>query len=204
MSTLQSVINSRYFIWALLALPVIPMGAALSSGTADFEKLLHPTGEFAARFMIIAMIITPFRLMFTKARFWMWMMQRRRYIGVAAFCYAALHTVLYILDKNSLEAILGEFWDLGIWTGWVAFLIFVPLAVTSNNTSQRILLSWWKLLQRCIYPAALLTLVHWIFVHNNFGPALVHFIPLGLLEAYRIWKNLFDKATRVEGKESNV
>lgn len=29
-----------------------------------------------------------------------------------------------------------------------------------------------------------------IFVHNNFGPALVHFLPLAGLETYRIWKNL--------------
>ena len=188
MSLVRSILNSRLFIWALLALPSIPMTLALTSGRADLEGLLHPTGEFAARFMIIAMIISPLRLMFPKAKFWMWMMRRRRYFGVAAFFYAAVHTVFYIVDMNSLQAMLDEFWALGIWTGWAAFFIFVPLAITSNDLSQRLMLSWWKPLQRWVYPAAVLTLLHWMFVHNEFGPALVHFVPLALLEIYRVWK----------------
>lgn len=189
MSTLKTILNSRAFIWALLALPSIPMMIGLTSNAGELERLLHPTGEFAARFMIIAMIISPLRLMFPKARFWVWMMRRRRYFGVAAFAYAALHTLLYIVDLNSLKAMLDEFWELGIWTGWVAFAIFIPLALTSNDWSQRWLLSWWKPLQRWVYPAAVLTLLHWMFVHNEFGPAMVHFVPLALLEAYRIWKS---------------
>ena len=188
MSAIRTILNSRLFIWALLALPSIPMTLALTSGRADLEGLLHPTGEFAARFMILAMIISPLRLMFPKAKFWMWMMRRRRYFGVAAFFYAAVHTVFYIVDMNSLQAMLDEFWALGIWTGWAAFAIFIPLAVTSNDMSQRIMLSWWKPLQRWVYPAAVLTLLHWMFVHNEFGPAMVHFVPLALLEFYRVWK----------------
>jgi DMSO/TMAO reductase YedYZ heme-binding membrane subunit len=50
------------------------------------------------------------------------------------------------------------------------------------------LLNRWKQLQRFVYPAALLTLLHWIFVHNDFGPALVNFAPLAALEIYRVWK----------------
>ena len=188
MSAIQTILNSKFFIWVLLALPSILMTMALTSGNANLEGLLHPTGEFAARFMIIAMIITPFRLMFPKAKFWMWMMRRRRYIGVAAFGYAALHTLLYIVDMNSLQAMLDEFLELGIWTGWAAFVIFIPLAVTSNDVSQKLMLSWWKPLQRWVYPAAVLTLIHWMFVHNEFSPALVHFVPLVLLEIYRVWK----------------
>lgn len=188
MSALSNTLNSRYFLWFLLAIPSIPMVAGLASGNADAEGLLHPTGEFAARFMIIAMAITPLRMMFPKARWPVWMMRRRRYFGVAAFLYAVLHTVLYIVDMQTLKAMLDEFFALGIWTGWAAFAIFLPLGFTSNNASQRLLLSWWQPLQRWVYGAALLTLVHWMFVHNNFGPALVHFVPLALLQGYRIWK----------------
>jgi len=155
---------------------------------AEAESLLHPTGEFSARFMIIAMLISPFRLMFPKNRFWLWMMRRRRYLGVAAFCYAFAHTVLYIVDMGSLDDILGEALLLGIWTGWLAMLIFIPLAITSNDWSVKQLGSNWKRLQQMVYIAAVATLLHWIFVHNNVGPALVHFIPLTVLEIYRIWK----------------
>ncbi len=180
--------NSPYFIWALLALPSLPMMLGLTGGRASAEQLLHPTGEFAARFMIIAMMITPLRMLFPKTRWLFWLQQRRRYFGVAAFGYALLHTVLYIVDMGALQPILDEFFALGIWTGWAAFAIFIPLAVTSNDWSQRKMLAGWKKLQRWVYPAAVLTLLHWIFVHNNLGPALVHFLPLAALETWRIWK----------------
>ncbi len=181
-------LNPRYLLWALLALPSVPMVAGLTSGNVDPEHLLHPTGEAAARFMIVAMAITPLRLMFRKASWPVWMLQGRRYFGVAAFGYAVLHTVLYIIDMGTWWSMRDEFFALGIWTGWAAFAIFLPIGLTSNDTSQVLLRSGWKRLQRWVYAAAVLTLVHWIFVHNNMGSALVHFIPLALLEGYRIWR----------------
>lgn len=179
---------SAAFIWAILALPSILMLISFVSEPSSAERMLHPSGEFAARFMIIAMMITPIRMLFPKARFLVWIAKRRRWIGVAAFGYAVLHTVFYVVDMGSIQLIVDEFWALGIWTGWGAFAIFVPLAVTSNNASQRWLLGRWKQVQRFIYPAAILTLIHWIFVHNNIGPAMVHFLPLAILEVYRICK----------------
>lgn len=184
---MRSVLNSPYLFWLLLALPSIPMTMSLIAG-GEVEQLLHPTGEFAARFMIIAMIISPLRLMFPKNRFWLWMVRRRRYLGVAAFCYALAHTVLYVIDMGTLANVLGEALLLGIWTGWLAMFIFIPLAITSNDRSVKRLGRNWKRLQQTVYIAAIATLLHWIFVHNNVGPALVHFIPLAALELYRVWK----------------
>lgn len=192
---LRRAIHSPYFIWALLALPSLPMIAALIAGGTGpggkpvTEFLLHPTGEFSARFLIITMMLTPLRLLFPGSGFLRWMMKRRRYFGVAAFFYALFHTLLYILDMASLTAILGEFLALGIWTGWLAMLIFVPLALTSTDSAVRRMGASWKTLQRLVYVAAIATLLHWIFVHNNLGPALVHFLPLAGLETYRLWRN---------------
>lgn len=184
---MNSVFNSRYVFWLLLALPSIPMTMSLVSG-GSAEEMLHPTGEFAARFMILAMIISPMRLLFPKNRFWLWLMRRRRYLGVAAFCYAFAHTLLYIVDMGTLADVLGEALLPGIWTGWVAMFIFIPLAITSNDWSVKRLGRKWKRLQQAVYIAAIFTLLHWIFVHNNVGPALVHFVPLAALELYRVWK----------------
>jgi len=199
---IRNILDSRAFLWTLLALPSVPMvlalvnGAAAEDGRPVTEFLLHPTGEFAARFMIISMIISPFRIMFPKNGFWIWMLRRRRYFGVAAFAYAAFHTVLYLIDMGSLQAVLGEFWAFGIWTGWLAFFIFLPMAITSNDASVRLLGRRWKPLQRTVYLAAIATLLHWMFVHNEFGPALVHFVPLALLEAYRIHKTFLSGSTQ--------
>ena len=112
---LSNVLNHRFFLWALLALPSIPMTLALLNGATGpegrpvTEMLLHPTGEFAARFMIIAMVITPIRMLLPNSNFWRWMMKRRRYFGVAAFAYALAHTLLYVVDMGTVGAILGEF-----------------------------------------------------------------------------------------------
>ena len=176
----------RYVLWLLLALPSIPMVMALTSGTRTAEELLHPTGEFAARFMIVAMAATPLALMFQSAGWTRWLLRSRRHFGVAAFAYALAHTILYVVDLGSLEQILNEFWALGIWTGWLAMFVFLPLGLTSNDWSVRRLGRRWKTLQRGVYLAAIATLVHWIFVHNNLGPALVHFVPLAILQLFRL------------------
>jgi len=196
MSILKSIVGSRYFLWALLALPSIPMVLGLLSGNADPHRLLHPTGEFSARFMIIAMIATPLRLLFQGKRWTGWLVRNRRYFGVAAFVYAALHTLFYVIDMGTLQRILDQFFELGIWTGWVAFFIFIPLAATSNDTAVRALREKWKPLQRFVYAAAVLTLVHWMFVENHFAGALAHFIPLALLEIYRVWHQQFRKPSK--------
>lgn len=147
--------------------------------------MLHPTGEWSVRLMIFAMILSPLTSLLGPRPWLNWLVQRRRALGVAAFVYAVLHLIFYVIDMGNLDDILAEFWALGIWTGWAAMLLFVPLAITSNDASMRALKAGWKRLQRLAYPTAVLVLVHWIFIHNNLGPALVHFVPLAALVAAR-------------------
>ena len=187
---LMRIVNHPTFFWAVLALPSLAMLAAIADGLTAREahELLHPTGEFAARFMILAMMLTPLRMLFPQSRALLWLMRRRRHLGVAAFAYAALHTLFYLIDKGSLASVLGEALEFGIWTGWLAFFVFLPLAATSNNLSVSLLGPRWKRLQQFVYLAAVATLLHWIFVELHVGPALVHFLPLAALEGYRVWK----------------
>lgn len=182
---LRIILNKKLTFWMLLGLPALLMLRPYFFGDLIAMDMLHPTGEWSARFMIAAMVLSPL-LSLLGARPWLsWLIQRRRALGVAAFAYGTLHLVFYIVDMGNLDDILAEFLALGIWTGWAAMLLFVPLAVTSNDASMRALKAGWKRLQRLVYPAAVLVLVHWIFIHNNLGPALVHFIPLMLLVAAR-------------------
>ena len=115
-------------------------------------------------------------------------MRRRRYIGVAAFGYAAAHAVFYVLDIGTLDKVLSQFWSFEIMTGWLALAILIPLALTSNDFSVRMLGRTWKSLQRWVYGAAVLTLVHWVFIDHELEDALVLFLPLAGLEAYRIYR----------------
>lgn len=186
---MRAIFNSPYFLWGLLCVPAIPMTLGVLSGAPDvFHKLLHPTGEFAARFMIIAMTATPLKLALPGWRGPRWLVRNRRYFGVAAFAYALAHTIFYLLDVGIAGA-LDEATMLAIWTGWLAFLIFVPLAITSNDLSIRAMGTSWKRLQRWVYGAAILTLVHWAALHDWGGvcPALVHFGPLAILSVWRMF-----------------
>lgn len=168
------------------------MLARLSSDDPHvIHQILSPSGEFAALFMIIAMMITPLTMLFKGWRGPRWLMKRRRYLGVAAFFYAALHTMLYLIDHRAVAFSLAEISKLFIWTGWLAFLILVPLAVTSSDGWVRKLGPAWKTLHRFVYGAAIVTLLHWTASTgwSGLGPALVLFVPLALLEAFRLFSN---------------
>ncbi len=182
---------SPYWLWVALAIPAFFMihEALTSTNPRVFHILVHPSGETSARLLIVAMIATPLTLLLKGWRLPRWLLRNRRYFGVAAFAYAALHTLFYIVDKGDLGRIVGEFERLYIWTGWLAFLIFIPLAATSTDYAARRLGRWWKPLQRWTYAAALLTLIHWAALHRwgEAIPALLHFAPLIALSAYRIW-----------------
>ena len=182
---LRIILNKKPTFWALLCLPAVLMMRPYLFGDVIAMDMLHPTGEWSARFMIAAMVLSPLSSLIGPRPWLSWLIQRRRALGVAAFGYATLHIIFYVIDMGNLDDMLAEFWALGIWTGWAAMLLFVPLAMTSNDASMRALKAGWKRLQRLVYPAAVLVLVHWIFIHNNLGPALAHFVPLVLLVAAR-------------------
>lgn len=181
---------SPYLLWVLLSLPAVGIltEAATSDDARVLHQLLHPTGEFAARFMIIAMTATPLMYLFKGWRGPRWLVKNRRYFGVAAFGYAALHTAFY-LGSEPWAKVVSEFTDLEIWTGWLAFAIFIPLAATSMDYAVRKMGRWWKPLQRWTYAAAVLTLIHWASLHDWRSPeaAIVHFAPLAALTLYRLW-----------------
>jgi sulfoxide reductase heme-binding subunit YedZ len=188
MESLIKFLNSKYFAWLVLALPMVLMVNAWLTGDLFYGEMIHASGEFSARLAMLTLAITPFRLMLPNARWPLWLLHRRRYLGVAAFAYALLHTVVYIDRKRDLGLIVDEGLEFAMWTGWVAFLIFIILAVTSNDTSVRVLRRTWKKIHRWIYVAALLLFAHWIFTAFDFVPGLIHFAILMALETYRLWK----------------
>lgn len=181
----------RWLFWLVLALP----GAAMLFNAwrdpdAMFE-LLHPSGEFSVRLMIIAMMISPLRALFGPRRWLNWLMRQRRAVGVAAFGYGAIHTMLYLVDLGALQGdwtiIAGEWMLPAILTGYVAMAIFTVMALTSNRASERALRRNWKRVQQLVYPAALLIALHWLWIDNEWQGLAVHLGPLLLLEIIRLF-----------------
>lgn len=178
---MRTIINSVKLFWLVLALPGLALLAGWWSGQTDTMDMIPPTGETSARLMIAAMLIGPLAGLLGPRGWLLWLLARRRALGVAAFGYAAAHLAFYAIDMGSFDAILGELPIASIWTGWLALALMLPMALTSNQAAMKALRAAWKRVQQLAYPAALLTLLHWWWVHDGAMAALVHFAPLAAL-----------------------
>lgn len=183
---MRTVLNNKIVFWALLAIPVVLILLSLTRGQAEMMDVIAPSGEWSARFMIAAMMIGPLADLVGPGPVTRWLIARRRALGVAAFSYAAAHSIVYIIDMGAFQDILNEVPLPGIWTGWAALALMLPLALSSNDASMRTLKAGWKKLQRLVYPAAVLTLFHWALVHNSATESILYFTPLLLLHLARI------------------
>lgn len=195
---LRAILNSRFFLWFVLALPFCWMLNAFRTGDLFYGEMIHVSGEFSARLLMLSLAVTPLRLFFSNASWPGWLLHRRRYFGVAAFAYAALHTGVYLNRKGDFGLILEEAAEFSMWTGWFALAIFIALAVTSNDESVRRLRRRWKKLHRWVYVAAILAFAHWVFIAFDPVPGLVHFLLILALESYRLWKRRSMKRSAVK------
>jgi len=184
---MNSLPASKMILWAVLAVPaawsVLRYATVPELWPGD---LLISTGEWSARMIIVALMLTPLGALFPASGAVKWLIRHRRAFGVAAFGYAMLHLLFYVLDMGHVAAMLAEIGAPGIWTGWLALLCLVPPALASSDAAMRLLRRGWKRVQRLAYPAAILTLLHWVLVHDGMTTALVHFAPLLCLQALRL------------------
>lgn len=185
---LRRLIDSPYLLWLPLALPGVVMIVRYATGAAFYGEVVLATGDLSAKLLIATMAVTPLTLMFPGRSWVRWLLRRRRYLGVAAFGYAALHMIVYLLRKGTFGLILAEGLEPGLLTGWIALAIFVPLAITSNDAAVRSLGRVWKRLHRWVYAAAVLTFAHWVLVAYDPAPGVIHLAVLAALEGFRLWK----------------
>jgi sulfoxide reductase heme-binding subunit YedZ len=179
---------SRLLLWLALALPglwILGRWAAVPK-LYGYGHAIGDSGDWAAWLLLLTLAVTPVRLLFRGRGWSAWLARRRRDLGVASFAYAAGHTVIYLADKTSLAAILAEVGLPGILVGWLALALFVPLAATSNDIATRALGRSWKRLHRLVYPAAILTFLHWALASFDPTTAYIHIAILAAVELLRI------------------
>ncbi len=156
-------------------------------GANPIEFILRTTGVLTLLFLLITLSITPLRKIFG----WNSLIKFRRMLGLYSFFYACLHLVTYsIFDKSlDLAAIVGDVWQRPfIAIGMLAFLMLVPLAVTSTNGMiKRIGGKNWARLHKLSYVIAVLGVIHfWMIVKSDvFYPALFA-LALTTLLGYRL------------------
>lgn len=198
MLSLKRTINSHRVLGVALAVP----GAAITVGylteRSFYGEVVHATGEWAIWLTMAALIVTPLRRLFPRQTWTVWLVQRRRYLGVAAFAYAALHAVVYA-QRAGVSKMLAEVADVGMLMGWVALALFLPLALTSNDLSVRRLGARWKRLHRLVYAAAVLAFAHWVTVAFDPLTAYLHLTVLASFEATRLLPRKTERPSAQDG-----
>jgi sulfoxide reductase heme-binding subunit YedZ len=185
---MKAIPASRLLLWLVLALPGlwILYRWAATPDLYGFGHAIGDSGDWAAWLLMLTLAVTPLRLLFRGRSWTTWLMRRRRDFGVASFAYAAGHTIIYLADKASLDAILADLALPDILIGWLALALFIPLAATSNDFATRALKRSWKRLHRLVYPAAILTFLHWVLASFDPTTAYIHIGILAAIELVRI------------------
>jgi sulfoxide reductase heme-binding subunit YedZ len=184
---MKTIPASRSLLWLVLALPGLwILYRWTATPTAyGYGHAIGDSGDWAAWLLMLTLAITPVRLLFRRRRWSTWLMRRRRDCGLASFAYAVGHTGIYLADKASLNTIVSELSSADLLVGWLALALFAPLAATSNDMAIRALGRSWKRLHRLVYPAAILTFLHWVLASFDPTTAYFHIVILGAIELVR-------------------
>jgi sulfoxide reductase heme-binding subunit YedZ len=157
------IFKPALFIVSLLPFAYLVYGAFTDNlGTNPVETLTHQTGDWALRFLLITLAVTPLRRLTGKPG----LVRFRRMLGLFAFFYATLHFITYIwLDQffDWMEILADIPKRPFITVGFVAFVLLIPLAVTSTKAMQRRLKKNWQRLHRLVYIIPVLVIVHFIW-----------------------------------------
>jgi methionine sulfoxide reductase heme-binding subunit len=174
------------FVAALLPVSWIAYQAAAGElGARPVTEAIHQAGDWALRFLLITLAITPAQRIFQYPRVTL----ARRTLGVAAAGYAVLHFSLYVLDQHfdlfkvASEVVLRIYLTIGAF----ALVGLIALASTSTDAAiSRLGSGRWHALHRVVYAIAVLAVVHFFIQSklNTYQPVLMAGFLIWLL-AYR-------------------
>jgi methionine sulfoxide reductase heme-binding subunit len=149
------------FLLALLPLGrLIWLGSEQDLGANPIEFITRSMGTWTLVFLCLSLAMTPARMLTG----WTGFIHLRRMLGLFCFFYATLHFLIWLwLDHNfSLGAMWQDVLERPYITfGFLAFVLLIPLALTSNRWAQRKLGRRWSHLHRLIYGIAVLAILHY-------------------------------------------
>ena len=179
---------SKIIVFLVCLIPVARLGLAAyqgSLGPNPLEFITHATGDWTIRFLLITLAVTPLRQLLKQY----WLIQFRRMLGLFAFLYGTLHLTTYLwFDKFFVwrdiweDVVKRKF----ITVGFLAFVLMIPLAVTSTKGMIRRLGKRWMQLHRLIYVSAIAGVIHYVWlVKADLRLPLTYGAILAVLLAYR-------------------
>ncbi|MSO20927.1 MAG: sulfoxide reductase heme-binding subunit YedZ [Acidobacteria bacterium] len=132
-------------------------------GANPIETITHTTGDWTIWFLLIALSITPLRKLLGQPD----LIRFRRMTGLFAFFYSCLHFLTLIVFDHffDVQSILADVYKRPFITvGFLAFVLMIPLAITSTKGMIRRLGKRWQLLHRLVYVTASLGVVHYYWL----------------------------------------
>ncbi len=161
--------------------------ATANLGANPIEAITHSTGDWTLRFLLVTLAITPLRKLTAQP----WLIRFRRLFGLFAFFYGSLHFLTYIwLDQAfDIHSMTKDVYKRPFITlGFTAFVLLVPLAVTSTRRMiQRLGGRRWQWLHRLIYVSATAAIVHFTWaMKKDIHRPIEYGIVLGMLLGYRV------------------
>ena len=176
-----------FFACLIPLLRLVWMGYAGELGANPIELITRSLGTWTLVFLLITLSITPLR----QLSGWSWIIKLRRMAGLFAFFYALLHFITYIwldqfFDMSSIvkDVIKRPF----ITIGFTAFILLIPLAITSTNVMMKKMGGKnWQLLHKLVYLIAIFAVIHyWWLVKKDITQPLIYAGLLAVLLAYRM------------------
>jgi len=180
------ILKPIVFLAALIPLGLLAVGSLHNGlGANPIEKITHQTGLWTLILLLVTLSITPLRR-FTGIN---WLIQYRRMVGLFAFFYGCLHLTTYLwLDQSfDFHSIIKDVYKRPFITaGFTAFMLMVPLALTSTKGWIRRLGKRWQLLHRFIYFSAAAGVFHFIWlVKKDLREPLIYATVFGILMTLR-------------------
>ena len=162
------------------------IGLAGDLGANPVETVIHTSGDWALRCLLLCLAVTPMRRLLGIAA----LAPLRRTFGLAAFGWACLHALAYVgLDQGfDLRSLVEDLRDRRyVFAGLTALLCLAPLAATSTRAAQRRLGRRWKTLHRLVFGAAAAAVVHYTWlVKADLAWPLAYAAVLAVLVAMRL------------------
>lgn len=182
--------------WALILLGMLPLARLVVGyftnqlGANPIELITRSTGTWTLVGLAVTLSITPLRKLLN----WPWLIRLRRTAGLLAFFYVCLHFMTYIwfdrffdVDDIIKDVIKRPF----ITVGFAAFLLFIPLAVTSHNAIiKKLGAKLWQRIHYLVYLIAILGVVHyWWLVKKDLTQPIIYACVFAVLLGLRaFWK----------------
>ena len=191
---------TKYFKPGVFVLSAIPFVLIVYKifynklGPEPVKEITHFTGEWTLIFICLTLAMSPLKR-FTNFNFWI---KIRRMLGLFVFFYASLHLLTYVgIDyRFSLQPIFDDVVKKKyIFVGFAAWILLIPLTITSSQKMMFLLKQNWKKLHRLIYVIAILGSLHFIWLSKTiyFKP-LIYFVLITVLLVLRInFKKIFNK-----------